>query len=288
MNSRRSVADRPRPSIAARRSFMDRYLNFVAPGVDTAIFRREAVDAGGVPAEWCVSPGCADDRVVLYVHGGGFVMGSPKSHYELAGRLARSANAMALVVDYRLAPEHPWPAAVDDVAAAYRWLLTNLKFRPESVGIAADSAGGAIALSTLVKLLHEGDAMPAGVVLMSPWVGLDITDDPQSDDPVLDAEEMREFAAMYIGGLLPHDPRVSPLYGDLSGLPPIAVHVGSREVVKGDTVQLAKSGDAGGVQVEVEIWEGMVHGWQLAPQVPEAVASTEKLGSFLGECFEGR
>ncbi len=281
------MQDRPQPTIAARRSFMNRYLEFVAPGLEATEFRRETVDAGGVQAEWCIPAGSDEGRVVLYVHGGGFVMGSPQSHYELAGRVARSADAVALVVDYRLAPEHPWPAAVDDVASAYRWLLGDAKRQSKLVGVAADSAGGAIALSALIKLLHEGDPMPAGVVLMSPWVGLDITEDLETDDPVLDVKEMREFAKMYIGELLPDDPRVSPLYADLSGLSPILVHVGSREAVKGDSLRLVKSAEAGGVQAEVEVWEGMVHGWQLAPQVPEAVGSTQKLGSFLAECFGG-
>jgi|HubBroStandDraft_5_1064220.scaffolds.fasta_scaffold15355_4 monoterpene epsilon-lactone hydrolase len=287
VRSRLSLADRDRPTIAARRSFMDRYLDFVAPDLDGSDFRREPVDAGGVRAEWCIPSGWNEDNVVVHVHGGGFVMGSPDSHFELAGRLARSAGAAALVIDYRLAPENPWPAAVDDVITSYRWLLADPRFRPRSVAVAADSAGGAIALSTLINLHREREPMPAGVALMSPWLRLDLATAEQADDPVLDLEEMSEFAAMYAGALSRDDPQVSPLYGDLSGLPPIAIHVGSREAIKGDSVQLARSAVARGVEVEFAMWFGMVHGWQMAPQVPEAVASTEKLGAFLAECFGG-
>jgi monoterpene epsilon-lactone hydrolase len=287
VRSRLSLANRDRPTIAARRSFMDRYLDFVAPDIDTSDFRREPVDAGGVRAEWCIPSDWNEDKVVMHVHGGGFVMGSPNSHFELAGRLARSAGAAALVVDYRLAPEHPWPAAVDDVVTSYRWLLADPRFRPKSVAVAADSAGGAIALSTLVRLRGEHEPMPAGVALMSPWLRLDLAAADRADDPVLDIEEMREFAAMYAGALSRDDPQVSPLYDDLSGLPPIAIHVGSREAIKGDSVQLASSAVARDVEVEFTMWFGMVHGWQMAPQVPEAVASTERLGKFLAQCFEG-
>lgn len=265
---------------------MDRYLEFVAPGVDTTDFRREVVDAGGVRAEWCVPAGWNEQRVVVHVHGGGFVMGSPSSHFELAGRLARAAGAAALVLDYRLAPEHPWPAAVGDVVDSYRWLIADPRFRPGSVGFAADSAGGAIAVSALVKLRNEREAMPAGVALMSPWLALDLVYADQSEDPVLDLEEMRQFAAMYVGALLTDDPQVSPLYDDLSGLPPMAIHVGSREAIKEDSLQLAKLAVARDVEVEFAMWFGMVHGWQMAPQVPEAVASTDKLGAFLAQCFE--
>ena len=158
---------------------------------------------------------------------------------------------------------------------------------PGRVGFSADSAGGAIALSALVKLRNEHEEMPAGAVLMSPWLALDLADADQSEDPVLDLEEMSEFAEMYVGALSHDDPQVSPLYDDLSQLPPMAIHVGSREAIKGDSIQLASSALARDIQIEFVIWSGMVHGWQMAPQVPEAVDSTDKLGAFLAQCFAG-
>jgi epsilon-lactone hydrolase len=241
------------------------------------------VDAGGIPAEWVAAPGVADGRVVLYLHGGGYVMGSPVTHRKLAGDVSRASGARVLLIDYRLAPEHPLPAAVDDAVQAYRWLLAQ-GVAGGSIAIAGDSAGGGLTVATLQALREAGEALPAAAACISPWV--DLTGEAASivsradRDPIVDAGDLERFVWWYVGET---DARAaSPVHGDLSGLPPLLVQVGDEEVLLDDSVLLAERAGAAGVDVTLEVWPEMFHVWHaFAGRVPESTAAVEQLGAFI-------
>jgi monoterpene epsilon-lactone hydrolase len=242
-----------------------------------------AVDAGGVPAEWVDAPGADTGRVVLYLHGGGYVMGSPVTHRKLAGDVSRASGARVLLLDYRLAPEHPVPAAIDDAVQAYRWLLQQ-GVAPASIAVAGDSAGGGLTLATLVALRDVGEPMPAAAVCISPWVDLtgeaaSITNRAQRD-PMIGTGDLERFTAWYLGGA---DARESsPVYADLDGLPPLLIHVGDEEVLLDDSVLLAERATAAGVDATLEVWPEMFHVWHVfAGRVPESTEAVEKVGAFL-------
>jgi acetyl esterase/lipase len=252
----------------------------VADDVET-----EAVDAGGVPAEWLRVPESRDDRVVLYVHGGGYVIGSLNTHRELASRIARAAQATALNVDYRLAPEHPFPAAVEDSTAAYRWLLGTGQDAAQ-VAIAGDSAGGGLTLATLLALRDAGDPAPAAGVCLSPWTdleGIGASAQPGgADDPLLELEGLREMGRHYFADSDPRHPHASPLYGDYTGISPLLIQVGTREILLDDATRVADRARAAGVAVELEQCEGLIHVWQLfGPNVPESTDAVSRIGEFI-------
>ena len=244
----------------------------------------EKVSAGGVPAEWIVAPGAADDRVLLYFHAGGYAVGSLNTHRELISRFSRASSARALGLDYRLAPEHQFPAAVDDATAAYRWLLSS-GVQPSKIVISGDSAGGGLTMATLVALRDAGDPMPAAAVPISPWVDLEITGESlvtRADvDPVAGREGLEYMRNLYIGDRDPRTPLVSPLYADLSGLPPLLIHVGDWEVLLNDATRLTDSARAAGVDVTLKVWEEMVHDWQQFPFMPEGNQSVGEIGQFI-------
>ncbi len=247
----------------------------------------EATKAGGVKAAW-IRPStseAADRAVILYLHGGGYVLGSITTLREAIGRLAVATNANMLGVDYRLAPENPFPAAVDDAAAAYRWLLSQ-GTPANRIIVAGDSAGGGLAVATLLRLRESGDPMPAGAVLLSPWV--DLTSSGESlttrkdADPMVGEQGLVEMANAYAAGRL-HDSEASPLFAELSGLPPCLIHVGDAEVLLDDSLRLAQAlRDAGG-DAKVEVWDRMIHVFQAFPQLPEAAQSLERIGTFVNE-----
>lgn len=240
-----------------------------APGVTLT-----EVDAGGVPADWAVADGGEDAPVVLYLHGGGYVIGSRVSHRPLATRLAAAIGGRVLLPEYRLAPEHPAPAAIDDAVTAYRWLLDQ-GIDPQRIVVAGESAGGGLAASVLTTVRDEGLPLPAAGLLLSPWVdlalsGATITTHAELD-LLLSPELLELWAEQYAGELGRTDPRVSPLYADLVGLPPLFVQVGTREVLLDDATRLVERALAAAVDVELVIAEGMIHIWQLfAGMVPEA------------------
>jgi acetyl esterase/lipase len=247
----------------------------------------EAVDAGGVPAEWVSDGSSSGDGVVLYLHGGGYCIGSMATHRAMAARFAAAGRARVLNVDYRLAPEHPHPAAVDDAVAAYRWLL-GTGVAPEQVVIGGDSAGGGLVLAALVALRDGGDPLPAGGFCLSPWVDLECageTFDTKADvDPMCSREGLGEMAAAYAGGHDLRSPLVSPLHADLTGLPPLLIHVGTAETLLDDSVRLAERARAAGVEVHLEAWDDLVHVFQaFAPMVPEAVEAIDGIGTFVQE-----
>jgi monoterpene epsilon-lactone hydrolase len=243
------------------------------------------VDAGGVHTEWIVPPGAAAERVLLYLHGGGYVLCSVSTHRDLISRIARATGVRALGVDYRLAPEHPFPAAVEDATTAYRWLVSH-GTAPGRIAIAGDSAGGGLTLATLVTLRDAGDPLPAAAVCLSPWVDLEGTGPSFTTKVAVDPfvrKEMVEFLAQqYLGGRDPRTPLASPLYADLHGLPPLLIQVGTAEILLDDATRLADHAKAAGVEVSLEVWDDMIHVWQLfAPLLPEGQQAIERIGAFI-------
>jgi epsilon-lactone hydrolase len=245
----------------------------------------ERVEASGVPAEWVTPAGAGDGRVLLYLHGGGYQIGSPATLRHMIALLCAAAQARALSVDYRLAPEHPFPAALDDAVAAYRWLLAG-GTDPATIAIAGDSAGGGLALGTLVALRDAGYPMPAAAVLLSPWTDLALTGESlrtRADvDVMLKPGSMHETAGVYLAGQDPRHPCASPLYADMRGLPPLLIHVGDAEVVLDDSTRVAARARAAGVDVTLEVWDEMphvFHAW--AGLLPESDQAIKRIGEWL-------
>jgi epsilon-lactone hydrolase len=243
------------------------------------------IDAGGVRAEWIVPPGAVLERVLLYLHGGGYVVCSVSTHRDLISRIARAAGVRALGVDYRLAPEHPFPAAVEDATAAYRWLVSQ-GTAPGRIAIAGDSAGGGLTLATLVALRDAGDPLPAAAACLSPWVDLEGTGASftakAAADPFVRKEMIEFFAQQYLGGRDPRTPLAAPIYADLHGLPPLLIQVGTAEILLDDATRVAERAKAAGVEVSLEVWDDMIHVWQLfAPLLPEGQQAIERIGAFI-------
>jgi len=241
------------------------------------------VTAGGVPAHWLTAPGADAGRVLLFLHGGGFELGSLRSDGELAARLGRASGMRVLFPEYRLAPEHPFPAAIDDVLAAWRWLAAGVDAR--SVAVAGDSAGGGLAVALLVALRDAGAALPAAAVLMSPTV--DLTSSGASmrtragQDPFSTPAMLRAFAAGYLAGADPKTPLASPLFASLAGLPPLLVQVGTADLLLSDSERLAMAAATAGVDVTLEIGEDLPHVYQILLGTPEAAEATGRIGKFL-------
>ena len=246
----------------------------------------EPVDAGGVPAAWvAVGDTAKEGRVLLYLHGGGYFAGSPTGYRDMTARISRACGMKALVLDYRLAPEHPFPAAVEDAVAAYRWLLGE-GYSPEKIAIAGDSAGGGLTIATLVSLRDHGDPLPGVAVCISPWTDLEATGETYTTlngtDPFLNTEWIREVAKFYIGTGDPRDPLISPVHASLDGLPPLLIQVGSDEILLSDSTRLADNSRQAGVEVQLDEWEGMWHVWHLfAGRMPEGRRAVEEIGAFI-------
>jgi epsilon-lactone hydrolase len=245
----------------------------------------EPLDTGGVPAEWVAAEGVTSDRVVLYLHGGAYQIGSPATLRHVIALLSAAAQARVLSVDYRLAPEHPFPAAVHDALAVYRYLL-HAGTDPAAVAIAGDSAGGGLALATLVALRDAGDPLPASAVAMSPWTDLALTGESlrtRADvDIMIKPAAMPQTVATYLAGADPRHPYASPLYADLRGLPPILIQVGDAEVILDDSTRFATKAKAAGVDVTLEVWDEMPHVWHaFAGLLPESDQAISRIGAWL-------
>jgi len=242
--------------------------------------RVEPVDAGGVPAERLTFPGTASDEspVVLYLHGGGFCIGSARTHRDLAARIAQAAGGEAIALDYRLAPEHPFPAAVDDALAAWRWLLREVD--PRRAVVAGDSAGGGLALLLALAARDAGLPVPAGVACLSPWTDLTLSGDSMNgaaEDPILSLGDVVGLRDAYLAGADPRQPLASPLFADLAGMPPVTIHVGTAELVLDDSRRIAAALPA----CELVEWPDLVHVFpHVAPHAPESVACLSAIGDF--------
>ena len=249
--------------------------------------RCEQVDAGGVSAEWIMTPQATAERVIFYLHGGGYAIGSVKTHRELISRISRAAGARALAINYRLAPEHPFPAAVEDATTAYRWLLEN-GVEPARIVIAGDSAGGGLTVATLVALRDAGDPLPAAGVCLSPWVDLEGIGESMTAraevDPMVQRDGLLAMAKAYLGDANPRLPLAAPLYADLTGLPPLLIQVGTAETLLDDSTRLAERARSAGVDVVLEPWEDMIHVWHLfASMLPEGQQAVDRIGEFIRE-----
>jgi acetyl esterase/lipase len=247
--------------------------------------KTERVGAGNAPAEWIVAPEAQDGRVVLYLHGGGYVMGNMRTHRVMLAYLSRAARARVLGLDYRLAPEFEFPAQVHDSVAAYQWLLSN-GADPKKIVISGDSAGGGLMLATLVALRYLGEPMPAAGVGLSVWVDMEATGETFTTnaevDPLVQRDLVLGIAGMYLGGKDPRAPLASPIHADLTGLPPLLLQVGSIETLLDDSNEMARRARAAGVEVEVEVWDDMPHVFQgFTPILPEAQQAIAKIGEFV-------
>jgi epsilon-lactone hydrolase len=267
-----------------RAAAAERFVPPPPPGTRTL-----AVDAGGVRAHRIATRASQPGRHVLFLHGGGFIAGSPSLYRQLTWRVASAARASVVSLDYRLAPEHPFPAALDDAVAAYRWLLAQ-GAAPQRIAVMGDSAGGGLALSLLLRLRDEDVPLPAAAVALSPWTDLAMTGRSFTTnagaDPLLSAEQARRFVSYYLGGADPRSPYASPLYGEPAGLPPTIIQVGSDEVLRDDAVRMAERMRAAGCRVELEIWPRMPHVWHLfAPVMPEAHRAIARIGEFVAEAM---
>jgi monoterpene epsilon-lactone hydrolase len=233
----------------------------------------EDVDAGGVGAEWVVPPLDPEARVIVYVHGGGFTYGSAAEARELTGRLARASQARVLALDVRLAPEAPFPAAIDDVVTAFTWLVDE-GTDPREVALAGDSTGAAVVLSAAIALRDAGGPTPGAVALLSPVLDLRPR---EGGDPIVAAG-----APLYLGDTPGDDPKASPLLADAAGLPPLFIQAGTADPIGlADAKQLAEAATAAGVVVTHQEWDGMPHRWQQHPHIYDAVRAVHQIGDFL-------
>jgi len=271
-----------RGPIEAQRARQEKALKYVR--LPAAIHCRP-VSVDGIPAEWIKAPG-VDSGVLLYLHGGAFALGSINTSREWVARLVRATKMRALAINYRLAPEHPYPAALDDATTAYLWLLKE-GIEPSRIILAGDSAGGGLALSTLVGQRDAGHPLPAGAVCISPWTDLALTGDSIQDkaqiDPILSPGDLDMYAGYYAGEYERTWPLLSPLYADLQGLPPLLIQVGTDEILLDDAVRCASKARKTGVDVTLETWDGMFHVFQMFPFLPETKRAVESIAKFVSQ-----
>ncbi|TFF97273.1 MAG: alpha/beta hydrolase [Promethearchaeota archaeon] len=245
----------------------------------------ELTDADGVAAEWITNPNVVTDQILFHLFGGGYVMGTLETRRRNPFLLGRESKLRCLNIGYRLAPEHPFPAALDDSIKAYRWLL-SAGVAPENIVFSGASAGGGLAIATLLKLRELGVPLPAAAVLLSPWVDLALTGDSLKTnakfEPNITKGMLRGCAMAYLRGKEPKNPLASPLYADLKGLPPMLIHAGSIEVLLDDSVRLAEHAKASGVEVNLEVWEGMTHVFQsYGDSLTDSRQAIENIGKFI-------
>lgn len=244
----------------------------------------EPTTLGGVAAEWVRTPDCREDAVLLYLHGGGYISGSPATHRVLIAELSRCTHLPALAVDYRLAPEDPFPAALVDAWRVY-WQLLAMGREPAKIVVAGDSAGGGLAVALMTALRDAGLPLPAAVICLSPWTDLTLNGKTLAENHAydyLDLPVMQRVIPLILNGAAPQDPLVSPIYADLHGLPPLLIQVGTAEMLYDDAAALAHRASQAGVPVQFEPWANMVHVWHFVfafePTARDAVAS---IGRFV-------
>ena len=242
-------------------------------------------NAGGVTAEWVTAEAASDSRVVLYFHGGGYIIGSPRTHRAMMAELSQASGARVLALDYRLAPEHPFPAPIEDSVLAYRWLLSE-GYDPARIAVGGDSAGGGLAVAMMVQARYVGLPMPGAAVCISPWVDMEGLGESMETragaDPMVGKENLMVSAKTYLGGSDPKAPLAAPLYADLRGLPPTLIQVGDAEVLLDDSTRLAGTAREAGVRVQMEVWDDMIHVWHLfAPILPEGKQALKQAGDFI-------
>jgi acetyl esterase/lipase len=247
--------------------------------------RCKAISDLGVPSEWIDSPD-SGTGIILYLHGGAYALGSIQSHREMIARLVLTTNCKALAINYRLAPENPFPAALEDVIMAYEGVLSG-GVAPSQICIAGDSAGGGLAIATLFALREQGIPLPAGVFCFSPWLDLTLSGDSvlknMNHDPILSATILQKYVNYYIGNHNATDPLISPLFGDLRGLPPIHIQSGRNEILLDDSVRFYEKARQTGVDVTLKIWDDMFHVFQLFSFLPETQESMKQVSAFINK-----
>jgi monoterpene epsilon-lactone hydrolase len=283
--ARRQAEGEPEPTLERLRSDMEATMGALPPVTGVT---HEPVVAGGVAAEWTSPQGVEPAGTLLYLHGGGYFQGSIATHRRLVAALSLAAGVRGLSVGYRLAPEHPFPAAVDDAVAAYRWLVSEGAESPDRIIIAGDSAGGGLTFATLVALRDGGDRLPAGGFGISPWTDLAGTGESlttrRDQDPMIDPESMDLTVERYVPEGDRRQPLVSPLYADLAGLPPLLIHVGGAEVLYDDAARMAGAARNAGVEVEFADWDGAFHVWHMmAGMLPEADEAVAAAGAWIAK-----
>lgn len=281
---KRSLGRRSATDVLQARQAMERGVrHFKVPAGVTV----EPLQVAGRPAEWLLPQGARQDAALLYVHGGAYVSGSCVTHRALAARIALAAGRPLLLPDYRLAPEHPYPAGLLDVLGAYQWLQRERQIAAENIVLVGDSAGGGLLLATTLRLRDSGQPLPGGLVCMSPWTDLHLRGasvySRHGLDPVFaDTRRLQLSAASYAGAEALEHPEISPLYADLRGLPPLYVQVGDCEILLSDAEQLTLKARAAGVAVTLEVWPRMWHVWQVfGSWLPEAQRAITRIGEFV-------
>lgn len=247
--------------------------------------KAEKINCDGIPAEWLIPANLQNSGVVLYLHGGGYAMGSINTHRALMSRIAVASKTKVFGIEYRLAPENPFPCAIDDAFKAYNWLLQQ-GFDNSKIVIAGDSAGGGLTAALLIRIRDENAPRPSAGVCLSPWLDLAITGETAltlaAEDPMIDLASVKSFAMYYATKEQHLHPWVSPLYADLTGLPPVYIQVSTSEILLDDTRRFAEKAKTAGVDIQVDYWEKMVHVWQaFGSYLPEALQAIQKLGAYI-------
>ena len=242
---------------------------------------RESLTADGVACKWIIPQNSSSDQVVLYLHGGGFVYGQTPLHLQMGAYLAKKSGLRFLMVDYRTAPEYPFPAALDDCVTAYLWLLKQ-GILAQNIVVAGDSAGGNLAITMMMKLRDTGNSLPAAAACLSPVTDLTPKEELRKlyKDPLISPQVAKFYNRSYIGNDDAHNPLISPVFGDLQGLPPLLIHAGEKEVLRFDAIKIAYLAESAGVDVQMEIYPHMWHGWQLFLSLPQAIQSLDEIASF--------
>lgn len=269
-------------SIPERRATMDAWDKAYPVADDVTVASAKVAE---VPVEWITAPNASEDAVLLFLHGGGYVIGSPDSHRHLVANLSEETGLQGLLVDYRLAPEDPFPAAVEDAISVYAALLTH-GFEAEEIVVAGDSAGGGLVVAMMLAIRDANLPLPAAGICLSPWNDLTGTakslETNASVDPTVTKESLDFFAGEYLGEEDAQNPYASPLFGDFTGLPPLLIQVGSVEVLLDDAVVLAERAKEAGVSVTLEVWDEMIHVWhRYYPVLQEAREANARIGEYV-------
>ena len=272
------------PTLAEMRQTYDQILLPFRP-VDGTTFVKHS--AGGIDVDFVTAPGAAQDRCVLFIHGGGFVLGSAHAYHELASRISAATGSRVALIDYRLAPEAVAPAALDDCMTAYRGLIEH-GLDPRHISFIGDSAGGGLALLLAAQLALSGTPTPAAVVALSPWIDVavraDMPDEKQTGDPMLTPDGLRWFAQAYLAGAAGDDPAHNALHADLTGMPPVLIQTGTRDITHQDAVLFAERARAVGVEVILDVYPDLIHDWHAyGPELPEGQQAMARVGAFLAE-----
>lgn len=273
--------DKLKGSAEGQRKLMEGLAKWLRIPRDVKVIR---FNIDGITLEWIYVSKANKNNVILYLHGGAYASGSANTHRVLVALISRFSGARVILPEYRLAPENTFPSALKDSLFVYRWLI-NQEIKPSNIIIAGDSAGGGLAAATILSLRDNNEPLPAGLICISPWA--DLTDGGETritkakEDPEFTAKDIRKAALRYAGGEDLNNPLLSPIYGDFHGFPPLLIQVGSEELLLSDSVKMSEEARLAGVDVTLEVWEGMWHVWHIMGSfVPESRKAIKRIGIF--------